>query len=262
MLPDALLTLAIPVSELEPESVVKVKESEAGSVSVVVVSEDELEPESVVYDIESDVGTMSLDELEPDTVTLVVLVMVEVSATLVVDVVGEELDKLDDAVIAPAEVPDGADVVEEDDTLDAVAGVEEEPPPTADELELEPDELELEVAGLGLPADDEVARLDDELIVTVELLVRVIVCIIVLVVVAGVEEELPVAAPVTSLLVEVGGRTPLVMRTLLELAEVGLLVETEVRVSGQIVVESGTTEVTTTEAEPESGQSVTEVAQL
>ena len=191
--------------------------------------------------------------------------MVEVSTTLVVDVAAEELD---DPVFAPTEVPDEADVVEEDDTLEvvadeeeddaleAVAGVEEETPPTADELELEAVELEP-------PADNEVTRPDDVLIVTVELLVRVIVCMTVLVVVAGVEEELPVAALATLLLEEVGGRTPLVIETLLELAEeVGLLVETEVRVSGQMVVDTGTTEVTTTEAEPESGQSVTEDAQL
>ena len=57
------------MSELEAESVVTVIESEAGSVSVVVVSEDELEAERVVYDIERDAGMTSEDEVELETVT-------------------------------------------------------------------------------------------------------------------------------------------------------------------------------------------------
>ena len=86
---------------------------------------------------------------------------------------------------------------------------------------------------------------------------------IVLVEIGVVEEELPEAAPATELLVAAGGgRTPLEMDMLPEPAGVTLwLVVTEVRVSGHSVVVSATTEVAM-EAEPESGQSETEDAQL
>ena len=89
--------------------------------------------------------------------------------------------------------------------------------------------------------------------------VRVIVCMTVLVEIDSLE-ELPVTGETRELLADGdGGRTPLEMDPLPEtVGEVAPLVVTEVRVSGQTVVESGTTEVTI----EESGQLETEDAQL
>ena len=80
--------------------------------------------------------------------------------------------------------------------------------------------------------------------VRVELLVRVTVLIVVLIELEGTVDDVPVIAPATELPeAPVGGRTPLEMEVLADVA--GPLECTVVRVSGQTVVETGTTEVTT-----------------
>ena len=179
-------------------------------------------------------------------VTCVVLVMVDVRTMLLVVVFAGELEE---PVTAPAEDPAGTDDVVGGTKLDVVGDVTTELLPTVAVLDPE-------AAGTGLlGATVEVVRVEEVLIVTVKVPVRVIVCITEEVVPAG---ELPVTAPAVELL-GIVGTTPLETVPLPEAAGGGRpLVPTEVRVSGQTVVETGTTEVTT----EVSGQLVTEDAQL
>ena len=192
------------------------------------------------------------------------LVTVEVRTTPDVDSAGAELD--DPApVTAPASELDGtADELEETGAEETGAELEpacaeetdEEAAPALDEARPEADELGPLEDGTGA---ENVVIVGAELIVTVELRVRVIVSSNVLVEVDS-TDELPVTAP-AELPAGGGGRMPLVMSAPLDARGPWPLVAIVVKVSGQTVVDIGTTDVTT-EAEPESGQSVTEPGQL
>lgn len=106
--------------------------------------------------------------------------------------------------------------------------------------------------------DELLARLADEVpMVTVE--VQLLVMVFMTYEDAGAEPSGPVEAAAASELLFVGGRTP----GMFDMVVVGVKPEvvTDVRVSGQIVVDSGTMEVRI-EAEPLSGQLLTEDAQL
>jgi hypothetical protein len=160
---------------------------------------------------------------EPDTVTWVMLVMVEVRTTLEVELPDAELDE---PVMAPAVLLPGAEeLLAYEDALGAADEEPEAEPLTGDDDELEPAGMTpLEDAEAGLeagaeveagpledgdagmeetPLDDADTELeaeldgtmleDDELMVTVELRVRVMVLYTVLVDVVGAEELLPEA---------------------------------------------------------------------
>ena len=220
---------------------------EAELVAAELETLDEAEP--VAVELES-LGE-DPDELEvsrPDeelTVTVELMVTVEVA----VEVETTPLDEAEPVAVkleSLGEDPDELEVPKPDEEL-MVA------------VELETTSLDEE---LPVAVELEGTRLDEEPIVTVELLLIVVVMSTVAVVFEGPEDVLAVPPPASELLVEVGGRTPLELGPLPAVAGTGkLVVPTEVKVSGQMVVDSGTTEVTT-EAEPDSGQSETEDAQL